>query len=163
MQMDVFGLNHLSYYTAVKENGTDITRELLFDPKLYSDTDMRYFEPELPQSWNVMMNEYLYYFYYREEAVQNILKSEYTRGESILAINRDMLSELKNLDPEKDFSRMLEIYSKYNHLREISYMAAESSIQRNETAQPAFDCSGPKRRHAGIALAYIRQESKGRQ
>lgn len=162
MLMDVFGLNHLSYYTAVKENGTDITRELLFDPKLYSDTDMRYFEPELPQRWNVMMNEYLYYFYYREEAVQNIQNSEYTRGESILAINRDMLSELKNLNPEKDFPLMLEIYSKYNHLREISYMAAESSIQRNETAAPVFDLFSPEEGgYAGIALAYIQAKIKG--
>lgn len=162
MQMDVFGLNHLSYFTAVQENGTDITRELLFDPKLYSDTDMRYFEPELPQRWNVLMNEYLYYFYYREEAVQNILNSEYTRGESILAINRDMMSELQILDPEKDFPLMLEIYSKYNHRREISYMAAESSIQRNESVAPVFDLFSPEEGgYAGIALAYIQARIKG--
>lgn len=162
MGMDVFGLNHLSYYTAITENGMDITRELLFEPKLYTETDMRYFEPDLPQKWNVLFNEYLYYFYYREEAVRNILNSECTRGESILSINRNMMSELQNLDPEKDFQRMLEIYANYNHQREISYMAAESSIQRNETAAPVFDLFSPEEGgYAGIALAFIQAKMKG--
>lgn len=163
LRMDVFGLNHLSYYTAVIENEMDITRELLSDPRLYKETDMRYFEPELPQRWDVLFNEYLYYFYYREEAVRNILSSECTRGESILSINRDMMSELQCLDPGKDFQMMLEIYAKYNHKREISYMAAESSIQRNETAAPVFDLFTPEEGgYAGIALAFIQAKIQGK-
>ncbi|HVI42069.1 MAG TPA: hypothetical protein VM577_15565, partial [Anaerovoracaceae bacterium] len=163
LHMDVFGLNHLSYFTAITENGTDITRELLFNPKLYIETDMRYFEPELPQRWGMLFNEYLYYFYYREQAVQNILSSESTRGESILSINKNMLHELQSLDPEEDFPRMLEIYAKYNHQREISYMATESAVQRNETAAPKFDLFSPEEGgYAGIALAFIEAKLTGK-
>lgn len=160
--MDVFGLNHLSYFTAIRENGNDITEELLADPKLYTETDMRYFEPDLPRKWNVLFNEYLYYFYYREKAVQNILESKQTRGESILAINRSMQDELAKLDPEKDFQPMLDIYAKYNHMREISYMAAESSVKRNESAAPKFDLFSPEEGgYAGIALAFIQAKLTG--
>lgn len=164
-RMDVFGLNHLSYFTAIRENGADITNELLHDPKLYADTDMRYFEPELPQKWGMLFNEYLYYFYYREKAVKNILESGKTRGESILEINRLMFEELKNLDPEndKDFGQMLDIYAKYNHQREISYMATESSVKRSESAAPKFDLYSPEEGgYAGIALAFIQAKLTGK-
>jgi 6-phospho-beta-glucosidase len=163
MKMDVFGLNHLSYFTAISENGADITKELLRDPRLYTETDMRYFEPELPQKWGLLFNEYLYYFYYRERAVQNIQNSGCTRGESILSINRSMRSELQGLDPERDFHQMLDIYAKYNHQRELSYMATESSVQRDETAAPKFDLFSPEKGgYAGIALAFIQAKASGK-
>ena len=162
MKMDVFGLNHLSYFTSIKEGEKDITAELLADPKLYTETDMRYFEPELPQKWNLLFNEYLYYFYYREKAVENILKGGTTRGESILAINQKMMEELEHYDPEKDFETMLDIYAKYNYQREISYMATESSVQRNETAAIKFDLYSPEEGgYAGIALAFIQAKLTG--
>ena len=162
LKMDVFGLNHLSYFTAIKENGLDITKELLKDPLLYTETDMRYFEPELPQNWNLLFNEYLYYFYYREKAVQNILESKSTRGESILSINQNMLQELASFDPEKDFMIMLDIYAKFNHQREISYMAAESSVIRNESVAPKFNLFSPEEGgYAGIALAFIQAKLTG--
>jgi 6-phospho-beta-glucosidase len=139
LRMDVFGLNHLSYFSKITENCDNITKALLNEPKLYTETDMRYFEPELAHKWDLLFNEYLYYFYYREKAVHNILNSKFTRGEAILSINRSMINELKDLDPEKDFTKMLEIYAKYNHQRELSYMATESAVQRSESAAPAFD------------------------
>ena len=162
MQMDVFGLNHLSYFTSVKENEKEIIAELLADPALYTETDMRYFEPDLPKKWNLLFNEYLYYFYYREKAVENILKGGTTRGESILAINGKMMKELELLDPEADFEKMLVIYAKYNHQREISYMATESSVQRNENAAIKFDLYSPEEGgYAGIALAFIQAKLTG--
>ncbi|MBR0596513.1 6-phospho-beta-glucosidase [Sinanaerobacter chloroacetimidivorans] len=163
-KMDVFGLNHLSYFTSVREKGEDITAELLRDPLLYTETDMRYFEPDLPQKWGMLFNEYLYYFYYREQAVANILRKGSTRGESIMGINERMFEELKQCNAEKDFDRMLEIYSKYNHEREISYMATESSVKRNESAAPLFDLySREDGGYAGIALAFIKAKIAGKE
>lgn len=161
--MDVFGLNHLSYFTSITEKGIDITKELLNDSRLYTETDMRYFEPELAKRWGMLFNEYLYYFYYREKAVENINNSTMTRGESILSINKEMVKELRNLNPESDFEKMLDIYSKYNHRREISYMAAESSIRRNEAVAPKFDLfSIDDGGYAGIALAFINAKITGK-
>ena len=47
---------------------------LMNDDRIYTDTDMRFFSKELTKEMGCILNEYLYYFYYREQAVQNILK-----------------------------------------------------------------------------------------
>ena len=39
----------------------------------YTETDMRFFDKELLRHINCVPNEYLYYFYYRERAVENVL------------------------------------------------------------------------------------------
>ena len=61
---------------------------------------MRYFEPKLAQHMGCMLNEYLYYFYYREKALQNIQKTGETRGERIKRINDCMLQELGRYDAD---------------------------------------------------------------
>jgi 6-phospho-beta-glucosidase len=162
MKMDAFGLNHLSYFTSITENDKDITLELLEDPRLFTETDMRYFEPELPRHFGLLLNEYLYYFYYREQAIENILQHGSTRGEEILKTNESMYGELSNYDPATQFDKMMNIYARYNHSREISYMSAESSVQRSEAAAPIFDFySKDEGGYAGVALALIRAKQTG--
>ena len=60
-----------------------------------------------------ILNEYLYYFFYREKAVQNILDAHVTRGEVIRDVNKHMIEELSHLDPVKDFDKCLEVYVKW--------------------------------------------------
>ena len=74
LKVQLIGLNHLSYFTSVKKDGREILSEILKDSRLYEHTDMRYFEPKLAQHIGCMLNEYLYYFYYREKALRNIQK-----------------------------------------------------------------------------------------
>ena len=45
----------------------------------------------------MLPNEYLYYYYYREQAVANIQASGSTRGEQILGINEPLWRELGQL------------------------------------------------------------------
>lgn len=68
-------------------------------------------------------NAYLYYYYHREQAVENILKSQRTRGEIIREINERMLKELSVMDIEKDFKSMLQTYLHHYSMRESSYMS----------------------------------------
>ena len=44
---------------------------------------LRLFEPELIREIDMFLNEYLFYFYYREEALRQINLEEYTRGEKV--------------------------------------------------------------------------------
>ena len=88
---------------------------------------MRYFEPKLAQHMGCMLNEYLYYFYYREKALENIKRTGETRGERIKKINDNMLQELSKYNAKTDFDKMLEIYSKYIYMRESNYMEGETS------------------------------------
>lgn len=157
MTMDVLGLNHLSYFGNITCRQEDVTAPLLANPRLYTETDMRYFEPELPQQMGLLLNEYLYYYYYWEKAAANLGRTQQTRGEQILAINREMKAALRNHDPATDFDRMLQIYSDYNHRREASYMATETSVIRDAQAAPLYDIYSPDDGgYAGVAMAFVR-------
>lgn len=85
---EVYGLNHLSYFKSIKLDGREIMQELIENDEAYINTDMRYFEKELLKERGSILNEYLYYFYYREKAIENILKAGKTRGEQICEINK---------------------------------------------------------------------------
>ncbi len=68
--------------------------ELISRDDAYRETDMRFFGKDLLEHMGCVLNEYLYYFYYREQAVSNILHAPQTRGEVIEDINRQMTAEL---------------------------------------------------------------------
>ena len=159
-QAELIGLNHLSYFTSLRLDGRELIPELLRNPMLYSNTDMRYFEPDLALHLGCLLNEYLYYFYYREKAVANILGASMTRGEHIEKINGLMIQTLSGLDAKQDFDEMLRVYSDFTHQREAGYMASESSIKRDEGSTPRFDLfSDGDGGYAGVAMALIRAKT----
>jgi 6-phospho-beta-glucosidase len=159
ISVECFGLNHLSWFRSIKINGTERLQDIIKDQRLYNDTEIRMFEPQFVESMGMIPNAYLYYYYYREKALGNIINSGKTRGEVIRDINNMMYEELKNLEPEKDFEQMLCIFLKYYSLREKSYMTIESGsikphIEQDITWQDFFDMHGGEG-YAGIALNFI--------
>lgn len=158
---EVYGLNHLSYFSSVTMNGKEVLEELIDNPCAYKETDMRYFSPDLLKSRHAILNEYLYYFYYREQAVENILHAPQTRGEQIADINRRMTAALDSIDIEKDFDRALTIFEQYYGERENNYMAAETGVRRETPWH--FDIFGKDDGgYAGVALRYIELEQTGK-
>ena len=127
---DCYGLNHLSFFDSIKLDGKEILPELLKDERLYTDTDMRFFKKDLVEHMGCILNEYLYYFYYREEAVQHILDAGITRGEVIRDVNIHMTEELSHMDVENDFENCLKVYDKWYGKREDAYMANETGVSR---------------------------------
>jgi 6-phospho-beta-glucosidase len=159
---ELIGLNHLSFFTSLKLDGREVLPELLANPRLYRETDMRYFRPELARHLGCLLNEYLYYYYYREQAEAHMLSAKETRGERIASLNRQMVEELLQMDAGRDFDRMLQLYGEITHRREADYMASESSIQRDEAATPRFDLYAPEEGgYAGVALRIIRARISG--
>jgi len=154
---EVYGLNHLSYFKSITLDGKDIMNDIIENDEAYSKTDMRYFEKDLLKERGCILNEYLYYFYYREKALENILKAEKTRGEQIAEINKQMTDELKNIDIENDFSTALKIFEKRYGERENNYMASETGVKR---AIPwTFDINKKDNGgYAGVALKFIEIE-----
>ena len=110
---EVYGLNHLSYFKSITINGKEILHDLIENDDAYKNSDMRYFSKELLRDRGAVLNEYLYYFYYREQAVANILKAPQTRGEQILDINRQMTAQLRQMDIENDFAGCLAVFNKF--------------------------------------------------
>lgn len=160
---DCYGLNHLSFFSNVKLKGQDIMPRLLEDDEVYQKTDMRFFEKDLAKHLGCILNEYLYYFYYREMALENILKAGITRGEVIRDVNRGMTEELSHMDIEHDFDNCLRVFEKWYGMRENAYMANETGIK---TGKPPFsfdiyekDSGG----YAGVALKYMYSELSGQE
>lgn len=163
--IECFGLNHLSYFRSVKVKNEEMIDKLMDNPKLYQKTEMRFFHKELVKGFGMLLNGYLYYYYNREQAIENINKAGKTRGETIIEINEDMYSELKNIDVEKEFDKAIEIYLKYYDKREKSYMAIESGAARGETKKITLDL-GLKGvddgGYAGVALNFIEAYASGK-
>ena len=159
---DLFGLNHLSWFHSVKLEGREIMPELLESAKAHEKTDLRFFEPELLRFLGYIPNEYLYYFYHRERAVANILKTGKTRGDIILEINGHMQEEMQGIDPDKDFDRALAIFTKWYAMREAQYMANETGVARGIPPW-TFDPFAPDEGgYAGVALNFMDIERSGR-
>lgn len=151
---EIYGLNHLSYFTSIKINGKEMIDEIIDNDEAYEKTDLRYFEKDLLKSRKSVLNEYLYYFYYREKALANILNADKTRGEQIAEINRHMTAELEKIDIENDFETALGIFEHWYRERENNYMASETGIKRKEPWK--FDIFGKDDGgYAGVALKFI--------
>ncbi len=149
-----YGLNHLSFFKYIKADGIDITNKIVNDDEAYANTDLRYFNKDFLVKKQYIPNEYMYYFYNREKAVENILNAPCTRGEQIADINEKMTAELSKIHIEKDFEKAFEVFDYYYGLREGSYMASETGEKRNSTWH--FDMYAPDDGgYAGVALGII--------
>lgn len=150
----IYGLNHLSFFSSVTLDGEDITGRLINDDAAYKNTDMRYFDKSLLKTKKFIPNEYIYYFFNRETAVENILNAEKTRGELIEEVNSEMIKELSSIDVERDYEKALAVFEKYYGIRENSYMSGETGITRHKkwTFDPFSKDDGG---YAGVALRYV--------
>ncbi|MFR5876207.1 MAG: 6-phospho-beta-glucosidase [Eubacterium sp.] len=158
---EIYGLNHLSFFKSITINGKEIMDDLINNDLAYKQTDMRYFEKRLLKERNAVLNEYLYYFYYREQAVQNIINADKTRGEQICEINKTMTEELSKIDIDNDFETAFKIFEHWYGIRENNYMASETGVKREN--QWHFDIyqkdSGG---YAGVALKFIEIAQSGK-
>ncbi len=164
LSVKCFGLNHLSWFYDFKIDGKDVTDEILSNKKLYTDTEMRLFDKELiSMCENFLPNEYLYFYYYREKAIESVLSSKKTRGETICEINKNMMKELKEVDIDKDFDKAFHIFMSHYAMRENSYFSIESGTVRNKKfSVPTVDeyiSQEDEGGYAGVALDYIRAKN----
>lgn len=157
---EIYGLNHLSYFTSITINGKEMLNEIIDNDEAYEKTDLRYFEKDLLKDRGCILNEYLYYFYYREKALANILNAEKTRGEQIALINKKMTAELEKINVEADFDTALKIFEHWYGERENNYMASETGVKRKEPWK--FDIyEKDNGGYAGVALKFIEIAASG--
>jgi 6-phospho-beta-glucosidase len=122
LHAEVFGLNHLSWTRRVLLDGKDLLHPLLYEPAFRQMTMLRLFEPDLIREIDMFLNEYLFYFYYREEALRQINLEEQTRGEKVELINQHIFEEIKMIDPVYNPMEALAAYYKFNEQRSSTYM-----------------------------------------
>lgn len=158
LRPEVFGLNHLSWTRRVLHNGTDVLAQMLKIPEFLKETHLNMFEPELVQQIAMGLNEYLFYYYYSEKAVESILKDEVTRGEEVSVINRQMFETLESIDVKKNPEQALLAYYGSQHRRGATYMHyANPDAPTMEKANatnfvPANSANEDGEGYAGVAL-----------
>ncbi|AGK98481.1 family 4 glycosyl hydrolase alpha-galactosidase/6-phospho-beta-glucosidase [Clostridium pasteurianum] len=156
LDFEQYGINHLSWTRKVVDssNNKDVIKNLLQDDrKLEKINALAVFEKDLINMLGVLPNEYLYYYYYREKSIKNILSSNYTRGEYIEKINNEMFYLLEKIDINNKPKEALQIYYKYCNMRENSYMSVETNEDKlnNREKKLELDFEG----YAGVALDFI--------
>jgi 6-phospho-beta-glucosidase len=117
------------------------------------------------------INEYLFYFYYAERAVESITADGKTRGEEIVELNRRLLEQLHASDLEHEPAVGLRIFHAYLNRRHATYMhyaqpdgpsmstadQAQAEQLKAAEAPPASDGEG----YAGVALGIVEAMETG--
>lgn len=154
LHAEFFGLNHLSWIRKLEYEGKDILSGVTGNRELLSKIDeFRMFDPDLIKSMGYLPNEYLYYYYHREQSVKNIIGSNATRGQFIEQNNKDMLAELNAMNIDANPEKALETYLYYMEKRELAYMAVETHrdtkpLERGTVKMP--DSEG----YAGVMMDF---------
>ena len=160
VRTEVYGLNHLSWARRAWVNGQDVLPDLLQNPAFIAASELRVFEPELVQQFGEFLNEYLFYYYYAEQAVESIQGDERTRGEEIVELNNTLLATLRSLDLEREPERALKTYYAYNERRGATYMyyARPDAPDMDEADHHDYqsDATGDEGEgYAGVALDIV--------
>ncbi len=161
VQTEVFGLNHLSWARNAVVDGQDVLGELLQNPAFVGACNLRLFDAALITRLGMFLNEYLHYYYYRDEALAALQAETETRGEQVQRLNAALLDLLRNTE---DVEKSLEIHQAIMAERSSTYMAhAEHGEKPAEGAEPQAsageDDSGG---YAGVALSCVEAIRSGR-
>jgi 6-phospho-beta-glucosidase len=97
IHVDYAGVNHAGWIHRVTVDGHERLPELLerYDELRGLDESWALFDAELVRTIGMLPMEYLYFYYYRERAIENVLRSHGTRGEQIAALNERLWPALR--------------------------------------------------------------------
>lgn len=167
LRAEVFGLNHLSWTRKLVYQGQDLLPRLLEDESLIAQTSQQIFAPALRRATGMWMNEYLFYYHYRERALESIQAEEMTRGEEVLHLNRQLLDRLREIDPEQNPEGALRTFAAYERRRSSTYMhyAHQDGGAPQSLDIPEYDdldlTLGGGEGYAGVALGIIEAFESG--
>ncbi len=154
--LEYFGLNHLGWARGVWHHGRNRLPELLGLLAHVNGPIPGYpFEPGLITSLGMLPNEYLYYYYYRAEAVANLLAKGRSRGEQLVELNARLFADLRQARAAEDFEAMQAIFDRYFRERGETYFVTETggkiAHEQSEFSQAELEAPSDEG-YAGVAL-----------
>ncbi len=166
LDIECYGLNHLSWFRNARVDGKDVQQALLDNARTYEHSEMRLFTREMARlSGDEMLNEYLYFYYRREKSLNMIRKAEHPRGETIYLINRELEEQLDQLELPRDFEKAFDLYMAAYGRRENAYFSVESGQCREKVWNPPtveeFLAAPDEGGYAAVALCFIRAITEG--
>ena len=151
-EIDYVGLNHLGWLRALRHEGRDVLPDLLADTvALESFEEGRLFGAEWLQTLGAIPNEYLYYYYFRREALAGITTAAQTRGE-FLRQQQDAFYEAVAHHPDQ----ALDQWRRVREERDATYM---KEARADDESRDAADVAGGG--YEGVALAIMGAISRG--
>jgi len=161
---EVFGLNHLSWCRRAWLDGEDLMPKAIADERFLCEMQSLY-EPALVRQVGMHLNEYLYYYYYAEKALQAISSEGMTRGEEIVELNQRLIEQLEEIGVERNPERALRAFFGYEKRRSSTYMHYAYGGMSIEEAnrQQIFDAditAEAGEGYAGVALSLIEAMEK---
>ena len=153
VRLDYVGLNHLGWVRRVLVDGRDRLPELVdrYDELRRHSHEWALFDPGLIRQLGLLPNEYLYYFYSRDQAVRHIRESGGTRGGQIREINDALWRELGADVADGRLPEALANYERRMRFRSSTYMARERGTAVEEPTGNLDDFLGSEG-YAALAL-----------
>ena len=154
--LDYFGLNHLGWIKSINLDNHDHLPDILQLVESMGNVPGLPFDADLILSLGMIPNEYLYYYYYHTQVVQNILNAIECRGEQIARQNLKLFADLKERSLVGDITAMQSIYQDYLAERQNTYMVKETGKSHAfSTLDGAISESVLDEGYAGVALDLI--------
>jgi 6-phospho-beta-glucosidase len=152
----VYGLNHLSWTRSVRidpdddgSGGEEVLPALLTDANFIQATHMAMFDAGLIAWQKAFLNEYLHYYYHRDDSLATLLAKPETRGEETQRLTNDLLERLRTA---ASTDTALAAYHEVMGRRSATYMAhARHGRDRVKLPPIAEDEEG----YAAVALGCI--------
>jgi 6-phospho-beta-glucosidase len=127
IHVDYAGLNHAGWIHRVLVDGRERLPEVLerYEELRAQDDSWRLFDAELVRTIGMLPMEYLYFYYYRDRAIENVLRSHGTRGEQIAAINDRLWPVLRERVSADDLEGAQRAWELAMDTRHATYFARE--------------------------------------
>lgn len=160
--LDYFGLNHLGWVKGIFYRGVDVLPQFLKTLEQSGGMPELPFDVSLLTELGMIPNEYLFYYYYRRQAVQLILERGLTRGEWLKAENEALFAKLRQWRDQEDLPGMAEQYEAYLRRRSQTYLLHQKGeeVSPSGVASAASTVMGDSG-YAGVALDLIEGLSGG--
>ncbi|MGZ4150299.1 MAG: family 4 glycosyl hydrolase, partial [Actinomycetota bacterium] len=152
---DYFGLNHCGWIHRVLVDGVDRLPELLdrYEELQAADEDWRLFDPALVRAIGMLPMEYLYFYYYRDQAVAHIRGSGSSRGRQLQALNDALWPVLRACVDASDLPGAQAAWERAMGERDATYFARERGETFDDEEEPSdvFEGEG----YEGVATAVM--------
>lgn len=99
--MTYVGLNHLSWITAIEQDGKDYLKDALemgLNSEAMKNIPSSGFSKELVQLVGAIPSSYLEYYYFKDKKLKLLKESEQTRGEKCMDIEEELLNIYSNAE-----------------------------------------------------------------
>jgi len=157
---EYFGLNHLGWLRAVSVDGVDRLPSLLDEVRRAGGRVPGLpFDLDFIEMLGLVPGEYLFFYYYPKQSVENLLRAGKSRALQILPFNEELYASLRRIrDEDADPAQVDSVYRRYLQQRGETYMTLETGDKASAWHQPeqAHQIASAAEGYSGVALDLIK-------